>query len=275
MSVASTAFSVSKYGQGEPMLLIPGLNSSGELWEDTVDAFSNRYECHVFTLAGFAGQPSVNVDNYTKFIVEEIANYIDRQSLTLPILVGHSLGGFVSMWVGLLLKEKIKQIVVIDITPFLPAIFNPNASESNTLALAKGMRKHMEDQSPEQARYAQEKLLLGMTNSEADFEKALQWGLNSDQDLAAQVMYELYTIDLRDKIQEVACPVLVLGSWRMFENYGLDKDQIVTIFGQQYENIGNVKVEIFDEAKHYIMWDERKKYIGLLEEFFKNHQAAK
>jgi pimeloyl-ACP methyl ester carboxylesterase len=44
-------------GSGPPMLLIPGLNSSGAVWDGVIDHFKSRYTCHALTLAGFAGQP--------------------------------------------------------------------------------------------------------------------------------------------------------------------------------------------------------------------------
>jgi pimeloyl-ACP methyl ester carboxylesterase len=49
------AFRVQVSGTGRPILLIPGLASSGDTWETTVAHLSDRFTCHVLTLAGFAG----------------------------------------------------------------------------------------------------------------------------------------------------------------------------------------------------------------------------
>ena len=38
------------------MILIPGLTCGGDVWKSTVEHFKDRYECHVLTLAGFAGE---------------------------------------------------------------------------------------------------------------------------------------------------------------------------------------------------------------------------
>src|SRR5271165_2213258 len=53
------AFSVKVTGAGRPMILIPGLSCGGDVWDGTVAHFKDRYECHVLTLAGFAGQPAI------------------------------------------------------------------------------------------------------------------------------------------------------------------------------------------------------------------------
>lgn len=50
-------FDVAVKGKGPAMILIPGLASSGEVWDTTVEHFKDRYECHVLTLGGFAGAP--------------------------------------------------------------------------------------------------------------------------------------------------------------------------------------------------------------------------
>jgi N-formylmaleamate deformylase len=49
--VRNASFKVEVYGKGAPLLLIPGLACSGEVWEATVDSLKDRYECHVLTLS--------------------------------------------------------------------------------------------------------------------------------------------------------------------------------------------------------------------------------
>ena len=53
------AFRVHVSGTGRPVLLIPGLASSGGTWTTTVAHLNDRCTCHVLTLAGFAGTPPV------------------------------------------------------------------------------------------------------------------------------------------------------------------------------------------------------------------------
>ena len=55
---ATTPFEVRVVGTGPDVLLIPGLASSGAVWDDTVSQLCTQHRCHVFTLAGFAGVPA-------------------------------------------------------------------------------------------------------------------------------------------------------------------------------------------------------------------------
>src|SRR3982751_4729410 len=56
---AQAPFQVKVTGRGQPVILIPGLSSSGETWDTTVAHYKDRFECHVLTVAGFAGVPRI------------------------------------------------------------------------------------------------------------------------------------------------------------------------------------------------------------------------
>ena len=89
---AATPFEVRVTGSGPDVLLIPGLASSGAVWDDTVNQLRATHRCHVFTLAGFAGlpaQPGALLDT----VDAALAAYIEQQRLQAPVVIGHSLGG--------------------------------------------------------------------------------------------------------------------------------------------------------------------------------------
>ena len=81
------------------MILVPGFASSGEVWTDVVAHYKAKYQCHVVTLAGFAGVPAANPTSLAR-VRDGIVDYIRAKKLDRPVLVGHSLGGFMAMWVA-------------------------------------------------------------------------------------------------------------------------------------------------------------------------------
>src|ERR1700677_1286306 len=64
-------------GSGPPMILIPGLASGGNVWDGTVAHFKDRYQCHVLTLAGFAGQPAMD-GPFLEKVRDGIVKYIQE-----------------------------------------------------------------------------------------------------------------------------------------------------------------------------------------------------
>ena len=103
------------------MLLIPGLASSGAVWDDTVKQLCGAHRCHVFTLAGFAGvpaQPGPLLDD----VDAALAAYIEQQHLKAPIVVGHSLGGFVALKLAIDHPADVGKLVIVDALPALGAV---------------------------------------------------------------------------------------------------------------------------------------------------------
>ena len=58
-----------------------------------------NYQLHVLTLAGFAGVPPIDTP-ILKTVKNEIIKYVKENHLNKPVLIGHSLGAFMSLWVA-------------------------------------------------------------------------------------------------------------------------------------------------------------------------------
>src|SRR5271156_6811385 len=93
------SFHVEITGKGKPMILIPGLASSGATWDSTVARYKDRYECHVLTLAGFAGEPRIDPP-FLETVRKDLAASIRDKKRDKPVIVGHSLGGFMALWLA-------------------------------------------------------------------------------------------------------------------------------------------------------------------------------
>ena len=85
---APPPFRVTVVGQGPAMILIPGLNTSGAVWNTIVGELKDRYTCHVLTLAGFAGEPAIEPP-FLSTMRDALLHYIESQQLDRPVLVGH------------------------------------------------------------------------------------------------------------------------------------------------------------------------------------------
>src|SRR5262249_37301526 len=105
-----TPFAVKVVGSGRPMILIPGVGCGADVWDGAVAQFKNRYECHVLTLAGFAGQPSIG-GPFIETVRDGIIRYIADKKLGRPVIVGHSLGGTLAFAVGAKEPEKVGPIM--------------------------------------------------------------------------------------------------------------------------------------------------------------------
>ncbi len=198
-------------GQGKSIILIPGLSSSGGVWDGTVARLKNRYRCHTLTLAGFAGQPRVEAP-FLETFRNQLARYIRDQHLDHPIILGHSQGAFMALWRASQNPDLTGPLVIVDSLPFLPAVFNPAATVENSSAMAEQMRKGM-PAGGEQYLKGAEASIKSMVTSPENFQLVMSWGKASDPVAVGNGMYDMMTHDLRTDVGRITVPTLVLGSW--------------------------------------------------------------
>src|SRR6201990_3591494 len=122
---AVAPFAVRTVGHGPPIVFIPGLSSPGSVWDREVTQLAARYTCYVLTLAGFAGQPAMPGEPFLPRERDAILAYIRTHHLDKPIIVGHSLGGFLAYAIAAEAPSEIGGVVAIDGLPFAPALADP------------------------------------------------------------------------------------------------------------------------------------------------------
>ncbi|HSF56140.1 MAG TPA: alpha/beta hydrolase [Algoriphagus sp.] len=262
-------FDVKVSGQGPIIILIPGLSSSGEVWDETVADLSKTFECHVLTLPGFAGNPAIEMpDGFLNTMESLISEYINKQNEKVT-LIGHSLGGFLSLRLSRSLPEKIDRAIIVDSFPFYSAAFNPTASEEGMVQMASQMKQMMISASPDQYQTQQEATMPTLTTNAEKAPLAVEWSMQSDRNTTATAFYELMTTDFRDELADVETPILVLGAWYSGKNYGLTEASVKATFESQYRLAKNVQIEMAPTAHHFIMWDNPEWFMEKVTQFLK------
>lgn len=242
-------------GKGPKIILIPGLASSGDVWQETASFLSKNYECHVLTLPGFGANAAMDLSEGFLFTMEKLlTNYIEEQSEPV-ILIGHSLGGFLSLRLSKSIPDRIQKAIIVDSFPFYSAAFNPAATPENMKGMANQMKELMLAQSPEQFRAQQQASMPMMTINSEKLPIAVEWSVQSDRNTIAQALYELMITDFRKELEVVKTPILVLGAWASGKNYGLTLESVGKSFAEQYRLAENLQIEMAPTAHHFIMWD--------------------
>jgi len=271
---AQAPFQVKVTGHGQPMILIPGLSCSGEVWDTTVDRYKDRYECHVLTVAGFAGVPRVPAPMLDR-VRDGIADYIREKRLDHPVIVGHSLGGFLALEVGSKYPDLPGKLVIVDSYPFLAAIMDPGVTPAKAKDMEAQMRKSLGIQTQaDYERYVKSGVATRtMVTGESGFERIVAWGLASDRTAVTDSMAEMFSTDLRDDIANIKCPTLVLGSWIAYKQY-TDHARTLANLRLQYAKLAGVEIAVNDTARHFIMWDDPDWMFGQVDRFLGERGTA-
>lgn len=262
-------FGVKVTGKGQPMILIPGLYSGGGVWDETVAHFATKYECHAITLPGFAGQPPIVADTILQEVTRQLAAYIKQHHMKKPIIVGHSLGGYVALNLAVYYPGLTGDLVIVSSGAFLPALMIPDITEDSARVIATQIRDGMKNMTPAQVRGSQAYMLPSMMRDSAKIAEVTEMAVSSDIPTQAQVMYELYSIDLRPRVKEITSRILVVGDWVGYKAYGGSREVTQERMGIQFKPAKSVKMVISDTAKHFIMFDDPAWFFAQVDDFLK------
>jgi pimeloyl-ACP methyl ester carboxylesterase len=264
-----THFTVNVTGKGKPMILIHGLYCSGEVWKETVAHYQDRYECHVVTLAGFGGNAPALSDHFMEDVKNDLVAYVKDKKLKKPVIMGHSMGGFLSFWTAASAPDMFEKVIAVDGLPFLSVLQSPGATSESMKPRAQSMKAAMTNQTPEQIKNNQLRILASMMSSPDRVEQVAGIASKADPATQAEVMYEMFTTDLRPQVAAIQSPVLLLGAWIAYKDYGATRDGSVAAYQSQVSNIKNAKVAISDTAKHFIFYDDPAWFFETVDGFLK------
>ena len=267
---APASFHVDGTGKGPTMILIPGLASSGRVWDSTVARYSGRYECHVLTLAGFAGQPAID-GPFLETVRNDLAKYIRDKKLDKPIVMGHSLGGFLTLWLASKEPDLVGPLIIVDSLPFMGAIMDPKATPETAKPMAEMMKKQIDGPPGEESDKAVAAQIHSMVTGDADFNTIMGWSKASDRNAVGEGMYELMTTDLRTDIASIKSPTLVLGTWIGYKAY-TTRETVEKNVRAQYAALPGAQIQIMDTAKHFIMYDDPKGFFQAVDAFLKSRR---
>jgi pimeloyl-ACP methyl ester carboxylesterase len=264
------------------MILIPGLASSGETWKTTVARYRDRYECHVLTLAGFAGVPPI-AEPLLASVRAELVDYIRDRHLDRPIIVGHSLGGSLALAVAADHPEAVGPLVVVDMVPFLGGTVMQARSLEEARPRIAAMRGDMSAMTQQQwDEYAKSGAAVKyMVTSPADLATITQWSVASDRRAVTDALADVYGLDLRDDVARIRAPVLVLGTWKGVRDevlaaakVDITRPAFLQSFADQFAKLPALHFTLSDTARHFIMFDDPSWFFEQLDTFLRDPNAA-
>jgi pimeloyl-ACP methyl ester carboxylesterase len=121
------------YSDQRPTLIfLHGLLGASSNWHSIARKLEDRFHIIVPDLRNHGRSPHAETVNYPVMALD-LAELIDDQGLDSALLVGHSMGGKVAMWLALTQPGLVSGLVVVDIAP----VNYPNRFESIFVSLSR------------------------------------------------------------------------------------------------------------------------------------------
>jgi len=101
------------YGRGKPVILLHGWLGSWGLWQETMTFLGQYYRTYALDFWGF-GESGRKLDTYqVQDFVALVGQFMDKLGIIQAPLVGHSMGGTVSLLVALRYPERVQRVTVV------------------------------------------------------------------------------------------------------------------------------------------------------------------
>ncbi len=244
------------YGQGKPVVLLHGWLGSWGLWQRTMEVLGRGYRTYALDFWGF-GESGKKRETYAVADFVSLVNqFMEQLGIESAPLVGHSMGGTVSLSVAIYYPRRAQKVVVVG-SPIVGSSLNiflqlaghrPVAFPVYNLPVL--LRLGVRAFSP---------LIVN--------KNPLGWYHMQERDLSKTTLESFFAsigslrrTDLRPRLKEVRVPTLGV--------YGIG-DTIV--HPKQYEplkaGVPQARIEIMRGSRHFPMIDEPEKFISTLKDF--------
>lgn len=251
-------------GSDRTVYLIPGLASPGSVWDELADELvAEGHRVRILTLAGFAGLPPLEGDHFLPLVRDQLAAELAASEGPAPVIVGHSLGAFMALWLAATEADNVAGVVAVDGVPYLAALGRPDATPQSQRAQAEQMAQYMASLTPEQYAAQNRMALSGMVTDPAEVERFAAEGGRSDPATVGRAVAEMLTTDLRGLMPQIEAPVILIQA----ADSGADEN-MRRAYADQVAGIPDHRHVVADRGRHFVQLDNpefvREQVFGLL-----------
>ena len=241
-----------RLGRGIPVILIHGFCETHEIWSGFDENLSEKLEVFVIDLPGFGKSPISKIPFSINDIGAIILDWISQFKIAQPVVIGHSLGGYVALAMASQAPEEIGGLGLFHSTAF-PDTDEKKTNRSRVIEFVK-------------------------TNGKDPFINTFVPGLFFDKKHAAIRLVDkiarrtstqtllTYTAAMRDRtssiefIRNYAKPVLVLAG---------EKDSIIPVeTARELEMLApKVILHVLKETGHMAMYERTEEAQNIVKDF--------
>ena len=240
-------------GQGNPIVFLHGLGSSGRDWEPQVTAFSGRYQVITVDMRGH-GQSDKPPGPYSiAGFAADAAGLMDALALGPAHVVGISMGGMIALQLALDAPERVRSLAAVNCGGELVLrTFRERREGWMRFLVARllGMRRMGEVLS--------ERLFPNEDQAALRTLFVERWAEN-DQRAYMASMRALVGWSVMERLGEIRCPTLVVASDQDYSPVA-DKEAVVA-------RIPHAELAVIPDARHAVPFAQPEKFNAVLAAF--------
>jgi pimeloyl-ACP methyl ester carboxylesterase len=263
-----TRFTVTVTGQGPDVILIPGLATSGDVWDATVRQLTPTHRVHVIHIRGFGGVDSgINggEGDLLPPLISEVAQY--AAGLPRPAMIGHSIGGLIALEVAEQRPDAVSRLLIVDALPFYSLTISPAASVEMMRPMAATLRTQVLEQGDTQWVANAPLTASRLVKTEDGLQLVAKWTAASDWIVVGKMMAENMLTDARHDLPTITARTTVLYAFD--ESMGVSLATVAGLFRTAYIGLPGVTLKRVDDSYHFIMLDQPDVFAREVDAFLK------
>lgn len=257
-------------GQGKNCLLfIHGLGNSLIGWEKNLNGLSSKYRCISIDLPGNGFSSKDKYPYSIEFFARSVAAFITELGIEKVVLVGHSMGGQIALWMTHFFPELVEKIILI-----APAGLEKFTALEKTM-MSTGMS--FIDWSMSDKSKLKKALLASFYHLDTDSKTMIEQMVQSVElhtgihyskmiDLCIQSMLEDMPHHFLKDIQQQV--LIIFGEMdAMIPNKFIHPYSTATLAQQAVQYFKAAELAMLPLAGHFVHWEKSKEVNKLIDEF--------
>ncbi|MDO4781783.1 MAG: alpha/beta fold hydrolase [Capnocytophaga felis] len=106
-----------KAGKGKTVILLHGFLESCEVWNELIEVLEKDFHFIVPDLLGHGKTPAISKIHTMEMMAQQVLSILENENIEECILVGHSMGGYVSLAFAEKYPQKVKGVILMNSTP--------------------------------------------------------------------------------------------------------------------------------------------------------------
>ncbi|MBY0434231.1 MAG: alpha/beta hydrolase [Cyclobacteriaceae bacterium] len=107
-----------EWGSGRPLVFIHGFCETSEVWQEFVPPLSKEFRVIAIDLPGFGNSPLIPAPFSIDQVADQVYKWLQENKIERPIVIGHSLGGYVTLSLAARYENLIEGLVLFHSTTF-------------------------------------------------------------------------------------------------------------------------------------------------------------
>jgi len=257
-----------KYGEGTPIIILHGLYGASDNWVKIAKELAKKYEVFLPDMRNHGNSP--HSDNFSiEEMKKDLFEFVSDNKINDFILIGHSLGGKVSMEFASFYPEKIKKLVIVDIAPrnYTKDEFQERDNHSKIISMLKDVdlsefknRAEALEKMSSIDKTNRLKFFM-MKNIRLQKDGSMSWKINikAIADNLSTVLNE-FSVDL----SKISCPTLFVKGES--SNYLTEND-----FANINKQMQKVQFCMIKDATHWLHSEKPEEFLSEINGFLSNN----